>query len=144
VVCWSPHGCSQQPISDLPDGRGSHGDAPGRGTHIQGSITYRENTWRQALSVGKYTPQWGHRYVGFQANGKPVALLVGFVDDFKIHGFHDTPRPNLPEGKNASTSTDPKVLQVPLRHHRTPTLRIPPQKVSRCLASVDFLLSCPW
>jgi hypothetical protein len=98
------------------------------------AVTYRENTWRQALSVGTYAPRWGHGYVGFQANGKPIALLVGFVDDFKIHG---SDLADCQEGfcafmdfmirlglicqkGNPPPTTDPKVLRIPLQHHWDP------------------------
>jgi hypothetical protein len=122
------------------------------------AVIYRENTWRQALSVGKYAPRWGHGYVGFQANGKPVALLVGFVDDFKIHGsdladcregfcaFMDFMiRLGLicQKGKTHPPQQIQKYCGFLYDTTGTPTLKIPPQKVSRCLASVDFLLSRP-
>ena len=44
-----------------------------------------ENTWRVALHKGIYDPSIGHGYVFRQGNGRPIAQLFGFVDDFKVH-----------------------------------------------------------
>lgn len=37
------------------------------------------------LRKGKYDASIGHGYVFKRQNGRPVALVFGFVDDFKIH-----------------------------------------------------------
>ena len=48
-------------------------------------VTQVENTWRTAIHEGIYDPSIGHGYVFRQGNGRPIAQIFGFVDDFKIH-----------------------------------------------------------
>jgi hypothetical protein len=119
---------------------------------------HQENTWYHALNQGTYRPSLGHGYVGFQASGKPVALVFGFVDDFKIHGI------DLEDCCAAMTAfmdlmvrlgliCQPAKTSPPRQVQKycgflydttgTPTLRIPPNKVSRCIASASFLLTHP-
>lgn len=122
------------------------------------AVTYQENTWRMALTHGSYQPHLGHGYVGYQANGKPVVQVIGFVDDFKIHGSDYS---DCCQGTSAFMDLmtrlglicQPAKTSPPQQTQKycgflydttgTPTLRIPPNKISRCLASVDFLLSLP-
>ncbi|MGL5812169.1 MAG: hypothetical protein ACRCYW_02380, partial [Aeromonas sp.] len=122
------------------------------------AVTYRENTWRQALAHNTYDPLLGHGYVGLRENGSPVALLFGFVDDFKIHAstaadccealtaFMDlTVRLGL-ICQPVKTSPPKQVQKYCGFWYDTrgvPTLHIPPNKISRCVASVDFILSRP-
>jgi hypothetical protein len=122
------------------------------------AASYHENTWRQALAKGTYAAGHGHGYVGLREGGTPVALLFGFVDDFKIHA------PTAADCCEALTAfmnlmvrlgmicqpaktSPPKQVQKYCGFwydtRSTPTLHIPPNKVSRCLASVDFLLTRP-
>ena len=51
-----------------------------------------ENTWRRALDGHKYDPQLGHGRLLLQDNGRPVAWVVAFVDDFAIHASTRDPR----------------------------------------------------
>ena len=121
-----------------------------RGTHRV------ENTWRTALHVGLYDPTIGHGYVFRQQNGRPIAQIFGFVDDFKVHA---ATRSDCIIGLNAFMDImvrlglicQPVKTSPPAQVQKycgyiydtrsTPTLRIPPHKVSRCLSSSRFLLS---
>lgn len=120
--------------------------------------SYQENTWRQALSQRTYQPQLGHGYVGFQASGKPVALVYGFVDDFKIHGVDQADccqamtafmdlmvRLGLicQKAKTSPPQQIQKYCGFLYNTIGTPTLHVPPNKISRCVASAEFLLHHP-
>jgi hypothetical protein len=96
--------------------------------------------------------------VGLQANGKPVVQAVGFVDDFQIHAADYS---DCCQGMQAFMDLmlrlglicQPAKTSPPQQVQKycgflydtsgTPTLRIPPNKISRCLASVDFLVALP-
>lgn len=122
------------------------------------AVTYRDNTWRQALATNQYDPRLGHGYVGIRAGGGPVAILAAFVDDFFIHAA------NAQDCCTALTAFMDLMVRVGMICQKvktsppkqvqkycgflydtrgTPMLHIPPNKVSRCLASVDFLLARP-
>lgn len=122
------------------------------------AVEYRENTWKEALSKGRYDSKLGHGYVGFQENGKPVVQAFGFVDDFKIHAsdYHDCClgisafmdlmlRLGLicQPAKTSPPNQIQKYCGFIYDTTGAPTLRIPANKISRCLASVDFLLALP-
>jgi hypothetical protein len=123
------------------------------------AVTYKENTWRQALTwQATYDPKLGHGYVGLRADGTPVALIFGFVDDFKIHA---ATAEDCCEALNAFMNltvrlglicqpvktSPPKQIQKYCGFwydtRGVPTLHIPTNKISRCIASVDFLSSRP-
>jgi len=108
------------------------------------------------LRKGKYDASIGHGYVFKRRNGRLVALVFGFVDDFKIHA---STRKDCVVALNAfmdlmirlglicqPVKTSPPAQQQ--KHcgyiydtRRSPTLRIPPNKTSRCIASAKFLLT---
>jgi hypothetical protein len=122
------------------------------------AASYQENTWRLALQQNTYAAQLGHGYVGLRENGTPVALLFGFVDDFKIHAataadccealtvFMDL-MVRLGMICQPTKTSPPKQVQKYCGFwydtRETPTLHIPTNKVSRCIASADFLLTRP-
>lgn len=117
-----------------------------------------ENTWRTALQHGSYRSKLNHGYVSFQANGLPIAQVYAFVDDFFIHAatWEDgceamTCFMNLmvrlglicQKVKTSPPSQRQKYCGFIYDTRKTPTLIIPPNKISRCLASADFLLARP-
>ena len=120
--------------------------------------TYVENTWRKDLKTGGYDVRIGHGYVGMQRNGRPVAIVFGYVDDFLIHA---ATKRDCCEATSAfmdlmvrlglicqpvKTSPPAQVQKYCGFLYDTtnrPTLRIPPNKVSRCRASIKFLQSRP-
>ena len=117
-----------------------------------------ENTWRNALDGGEFRPALGHGRVLLREDGSPVALIYGFVDDFLIHA---ATRKDCMEALSAymdmtvrlglicqKVKTSPpaqvqKYCGMLYDSRKEPTLRVPPNKVSRCLASIDFLLQRP-
>ena len=117
-----------------------------------------ENTWRTSLKNGSYNPNIGHGYVYLQSNGRPVALVFGFVDDFKIHASTKEDCIAAAEGfmrlflrlglvcqpvKTAPPNQQQKYCGFLYDTRGTPTLRVPPSKVSRCVASAKYLLGKP-
>ena len=119
---------------------------------------YLLNTWAEALAGEAYDPGIGHGYVGIQVNGRPVALIFGFVDDFLIHAatyddcclalnaFMDLMvRVGIvcQPVKTSPPAQIQKYCGFLYDTTNTPTLRIPPNKISRCLACIDFLLYRP-
>ena len=119
------------------------------------ATSYRENTWRTALNEGEYDSTICHGYAYFQDNGRPIAQVYGYVDDFLIHastyddcvvalnGFMDMVI-------RVGLICQPLKTEPPARvqkycgflydTEKSPSLRIPPSKISRCLASARFLL----
>jgi len=115
-----------------------------------------ENTWRMALHEGLYDPTIGHGYVFRQQNGRPIAQIFGFVNNFKVYA---ATRSDCIIALNAFMDImvhlglicQPVKTSPPAQVQKyggyiydtrsTPTLRIPPHKVSRCLSSSRFLLS---
>jgi hypothetical protein len=119
------------------------------------AVIYRENTWQQALAKRTYDPCLGQGYVGIRANGKPVALVKGFVDNFYIHAYDSqdccTAMTSLMNLMVRVGMICQKVKALPPKQVQkycgfiydtrgTPTLHIPPSKVSQCLASIEYLL----
>jgi hypothetical protein len=119
---------------------------------------YQENTWRRAMNLHTYSADIGHGYVGLRINGSLVALVFGFVDDFMIHAqtaedccqalsFFIDLMVRLGLICQPAKTSPPKQVQKYCGFwydtRGTPTLHIPPNKVSRCVASVEFLLSRP-
>ncbi len=117
-----------------------------------------ENSWRKALAEGTFHAEWGHGMVGFQVNGRPVALIRAFVDDFFIHAqtwedcveamsaFMDMMiRLGLicQKVKTSPPCQVQKYCGFIYDCRGTPCLRIPEGKISRCIASIDFLLARP-
>ena len=118
----------------------------------------KENTWRSALNTGEYDQDLSHGYVSYQDNGNPVAQVYAFVDDFLIHAasweecaaamtvFMDLMvRLGMicQKVKTSPPSQIQKYCGFIYDCTGAPSLQIPPNKVSRCLASVDYLLSRP-
>jgi hypothetical protein len=99
------------------------------------AVSYRENTWKEALSCGRYDPQLGHGYVGFQANGKPVVQVFGFVDDFKVHA---SDYPDCCQGINAFMD-----LMVRLGLICQPAKRLPHNKYKSTVASCTIPKALP-
>ena len=121
-------------------------------------VTRKENTWRTALQNGSYDPNIGHGYVYYQRSGSPVALIFGFVDDFKIHAStrRDCVRALVAFMKvmvRLGLICQPVKTSAPAQvqkycgfiydTRKSPVLRIPANKVSRCLSSAQFLLKRP-
>jgi hypothetical protein len=115
-----------------------------------------ENTWRKSLSGGSYDPRLGHGRVYIGDDGLPAALIWGMVDDFMIHG--PTKRKTcdaFAEFMDYSVrlgiicqriKTKPPAQQqifcgMEYDSRQTPTLRIPEEKVSRGLATIEYLIT---
>jgi hypothetical protein len=114
-----------------------------------------ENTWRNNLSNQQYTPGIGHGRVLLNEQGEPSALVFSMVDDFLVHA-HTQER----AGRAFSSFMDHSVrlgfICQPIKtsppaqiqkfcgmHYDTikiPTLRIPDSKVSRGIATIDYLI----
>ena len=117
-----------------------------------------DNTWKSGLVSGGYDSSLGHGRVELQENGNPVVQVMGFVDDFIIHAqtqrechealstFMDmTVRLGFICQK-VKTSPPAQVQKFCGMLYDTvgnPTLKIPPNKISRCIASSKYLLSKP-
>ena len=129
-----------------------------RGVAVFQVVRTIENTWRVALGDGVYDPRIGHGYVGLQACGRPVALIFGFVDDFFIHAqteadcrlaltafmdFMVTLGIICQPVKTSPPAQVQKYCGFLFDTRGTPTLRIPPHKISRCQASIQFLRGRP-
>ena len=117
-----------------------------------------ENTWRTALQTGKYNADIGHGYVFEQANGRPVAIVFGFVDDFFVHALTWS---DCVDGLNTFMDLmvrlglicQPVKTSPPAQVQKyccfiydtrgTPWLYIPPNKIARCIASATYLKSRP-
>ena len=117
-----------------------------------------ENTWRTALQQGQYKAKHNHGYASFQANGRLIAQIYAFVDDFFVHAstWEDcceamTAFMNLmvklglicQKVKTSPPSQVQRYCGFLYDTRQTPTLIVPPDKISRCLASADFLLARP-
>ena len=120
--------------------------------------TAQENTWRCALDGETYNPSLGHGIVVIQVNGRPVAFIKECIDDFLIHAstrvdcgaaltaFMDlTVRLGFicQKVKTSPPAQVQKYCGMLYDTTTVPTLRVPPNKVSRCLSSIDYLLHRP-
>jgi hypothetical protein len=117
--------------------------------------TVLENTWRSKMDGVQYDPTFGHGRVTIGADGQPVALIWAMVDDYLIHAptflkccaafsaFMDfmvwlgficqkvkTKPPNQVQ----------KFCGMLLDTTAAPRIRIPEEKLSRSLATIDFVL----
>jgi hypothetical protein len=120
---------------------------------FQGTAT--ENTWRKAMDGKSYDKRLGHGRVYVGDDGLPAALIWGMVDDFMVHG------PTKAKcGKAFSEFMDLTVrLGIICQRIKTkppaqqqifcgmeydtqavPTLRIPEEKVSRGIATIEYLI----
>jgi hypothetical protein len=120
--------------------------------HFQGTAT--ENSWRQSFGGTIYHPTLGHGRVLIGADGLPAALLFAHVDDYFIHGptlrktclaFNDFMDLSVrlgiicQESKTRPPSQRQKFCGFLYDTTGVPTLLIPPEKVSRAVASIAYL-----
>jgi hypothetical protein len=119
---------------------------------FQGVAT--ENTWRQSFGGDIYHPQLGHGRVLIGADGLPAALLFAHVDDYFIHGptlrktclaFNDFMDLSVrlgiicQAGKTRPPCQQQKFCGFLYDTADIPTLLIPPDKVSKAIASIQYL-----
>jgi hypothetical protein len=114
-----------------------------------------ENTWRKSLDGKPYDSHLGHGRVYQGKDGLPACLVWGMVDDFMVHG----PTKNktckaFAEFMDYSVrlgiicqpiKTKPPAQQqifcgMEYDTRSTPTLRIPEEKVSRGIATIEYLI----
>jgi hypothetical protein len=122
--------------------------------HFQGTAT--ENSWRQSMGGETYHPRFGHGRVLIGADGLPAALLFAHVDDYFIHGptlrktclaFNDFMDLSVRLGiicqaiKTRPPSQQQKFCGFLYDTTGVPTLVIPPEKVSKAIASIQYLRS---
>jgi hypothetical protein len=115
-----------------------------------------ENTWRKSLSGGEYDSRLGHGRVYLGEDGLPAALIWGMVDDFMIHGptkrktcqaFSDFMDYSVRLGiicqriKTKPPAQKQIFCGMEYDTQNVPTLRIPEEKVSRGLATIEYLIS---
>ena len=113
------------------------------------------NTWDTKLTSNDYKPHRGHGRTLIRENGEPVALIWVMVDDFLIHG------PNKKACNEAFrifldhmvrvgficqvTKTKPpsqcqKFCGLIFNTTGHPFITIPPEKLSRSLATIDYIV----
>jgi hypothetical protein len=115
----------------------------------------RENTWRKSMSGRGYDKRLGHGRVRVGTDGLPVALIRGMVDDFLVHG---PTKKKCGEGFSAfmdltvrlgiicqRVKTKPPAQQqifcgMNYDTRGVPTLRIPEEKITRGIATIEFLV----
>lgn len=114
-----------------------------------------ENAWQKALEGTPFDVSLGHGRVLIRSNGEPVAQVCGFVDNFMIHArtkrnciavlstfVDNTVRLGFicQKTKTLAPSQVQKHCGTLCDTAMAPTPRIPTNKVSRCIASAQFLL----
>jgi hypothetical protein len=115
-----------------------------------------ENTWRKSLSGEAYDPRLGHGRVYLGDDGLPAALIWGMVDDFMVHGptkkktckaFSDFMDYSVRLGiicqriKTKPPAQKQIFCGMEYDTESTPTLKIPEEKVSRGLATIEYLIT---
>jgi hypothetical protein len=113
-----------------------------------------ENSWRQGFRGHPYNPRYGHGRVIVGEDGEPAALLFAHVDDYFIHGpslrktclafnaFMDqSVRLGIicRETKTRPPAQQQKFCGFIYDTRGTPRLVIPNDKVSKALASIQYL-----
>jgi hypothetical protein len=114
-----------------------------------------ENTWRKALSGGEYDQRLGHGRVYMGEDGLPAALIWVMVDDFMVHAptkkkcflafseFMDySVRLGIICQKVKTKPPGQKQIFCGMEYNTVgfPMLRIPEEKVSRGIATIEFLV----
>ena len=114
-----------------------------------------ENTWRKSLDGQKYDQRLGHGRVYLGKDDLPAALILGMVDDFFVHGptkekcgeaFSEFIDLTVRLGIICQRlKTKPPAQQqifcgMEYDTRGVPTLRIPEEKVSRGLATIEYLI----
>jgi hypothetical protein len=114
-----------------------------------------ENTWRRALSGEPYDARLGHGRVYMGEDGLPAALIWGMVDDFMVHGptkkkscqafsefMDNSVRLGIICQRIKTKPPAQKQIFCGMEYDTSgaPTLRIPEEKVSRGLATIEYLI----
>jgi hypothetical protein len=120
---------------------------------FDGSV--RENTWRTKLNGEMYDPRLGHGRILMDPDGLPTSRIWAMVDDYFIHSptkqkcweafgeFMDYMLRLRFICQKAETSPPAQVQKfcgLLFDTQVTPKLRIPKAKVSRSLATLDFVI----
>jgi hypothetical protein len=115
----------------------------------------RENTWRTKLAGEPYDPHLGHGRVMIREDGLPTSRIWAMVDDYLIHSptkrrceeaFEEFMEYMVRLGficQKAKTSLPAQVQKfcgLIFDTRETPRLRIPSAKLSRSLATLDFVI----
>ena len=152
-----PMGSCNSPATACRIGEGALEDLR-RNTQTLWGDTVIENTWYHGLRSGDFKAEWGQGRILLRKNGKPVAQVCGFVDDFFIHGIdqadcHETLNAFMDmtvrlgficqKVKTSPPSQRQKFCGMIYDTTDIPTLRIPANKISRCIASAQYLLEQP-
>jgi hypothetical protein len=114
-----------------------------------------ENTWRKSLDGKPYDPRLGHGRVCLGKDGLPACLIWGMVDDFMIHG----PTKNktckafaefMDYSVRLGIICQPIKTKPPAQQQifcgmeydtkSVPTLRIPEEKVTRGIATIEYVI----
>jgi hypothetical protein len=118
---------------------------------FQGSI--RVNTWANCMGGVPYVPEYGHGRVLLDRDGLPSVKIFTIVDDYFVHGptkaktgaaFSRFMDHMLRLGficqkvKTSAPGQCPKFCGVLWDTEGTPTIRLPDDKVSRGLATIDY------
>jgi hypothetical protein len=113
------------------------------------------NTWGEALKSDQYDGRNGHGRVMMGADGLPAVLIFCIVDNYFIHGptkskcrraFSAFMDYMLRSGficqkvKTNPPAQNQKFYAMQWDTHRVPTLLIPNNKISRAIATIDYLL----
>jgi hypothetical protein len=120
---------------------------------FQGTVI--ENTWRKSMDGNGYDKRLGHGRTYMGDDGLPAALIWGMVDDFLIHGptkekcgraFSEFMDLTVRLGIICQrVKTKPPAQQqifcgMEYDTRKVPTLRIPEEKVSRGLATIEYIV----
>jgi hypothetical protein len=113
------------------------------------------NTWGEALRNNKYDARNGHGRVMMGKDGLPAVLIFCIVDDYFIHG----PTKNkcrrafsafmdfmlrlgfiCQKVKTSPPAQRQKFCGMHWDTHRIPTLLIPEDKITRAMATLEYML----
>jgi hypothetical protein len=113
-----------------------------------------KNTWRASFCGQSTNPAWGHRRVEIGADRVPVNLVFSICDDFMVHGptkrkcgqgfsayMDHTVRLGFicQKRKTKPPAQVQKFGGLLYDTHGIPKTQIPDAKLSRGLATIDFL-----
>ena len=153
VYCGLTMGGSNSPAIAGKMGNGSLRQLRGL-SHLFHGERVVDNTWRASLCGEPTNPAWGHGRVEIGADGLPVNLVFSICDDFMVHG--PTKR-KCGEGFSAymdhtvrlgficqkRKTKPPAQIQkfggLLYDTREVPKTRIPDAKLSRSLATIDYL-----
>ena len=153
VYAGLPMGTSNSPAIACRINNGALRQLKKESTLFQGSV--RENTWRTKLDGKEYDSRLGHGRILMGQDGLPASRIWAMVDDYFIHSpterkcheaFGEFMDYMLRLGficqkvKTSPPAQVQKFCGLLFDTTGTPKLRIPSSKVSRSLATLDFVI----